>query len=167
MADIAVRKMEMADGTVSIEIIMDDDCYYEVISEYTGIPVSDEYALFHNLSELSGMQREYEKVKYALDQVRAKGYGIVMPDKAEIMLEEPELIKTYGRIIARYHVPFTANGAVYLDKTGKTALAKAPITGEEWPIEIVGSCLVISFIGIMLLLLTRNEKEERRQNEER
>lgn len=127
VADIAVRKMEMADGTVSIEIIMDDDCYYEVISEYTGIPVSDEYALFHNLSELSGMQREYEKVKYALDQVRAKGYGIVMPDKAEIMLEEPELIKHGNKYGVKIHAQAPSINLI----KAQIETEIAPIVGSE------------------------------------
>ena len=39
------------------------------------------------------MQGEYEKVRNALGEVRQKGYGIVMPDKTEIELDEPELIK--------------------------------------------------------------------------
>ena len=58
VSDIVVRKTEMADGTVSVEILMDYDCYYEVISEYTGIPVKDEYVLFHTLAKLSEMQGE-------------------------------------------------------------------------------------------------------------
>lgn len=35
------------------------------------------------------MQGEYEKVKNALAEVRQKGYGIVLPDKTEISLDEP------------------------------------------------------------------------------
>lgn len=103
VADIAVNKMEMADGTVSVEMKMEDHCYFDVISEYTGLPVDDEYELFHTLSRLSGMQGEYEKVKNALGQVRMKGYGIVMPDKSEIVLREPELIKHGNKYGVKIH----------------------------------------------------------------
>lgn len=127
VADIAVRKMEMADGTVSVEIIMDDDCYYEVISEYTGIPVSDEYELFHTLSKLSGMQGEYEKVKHALEQVRAKGYGIVMPDKSEIMLEEPELIKHGNKYGVKIHAQAPSINLI----KAQIETEIAPIVGSE------------------------------------
>lgn len=39
------------------------------------------------------MKREYVKVLHALEAVRYKGYGVVMPDREEIVLEKPELIK--------------------------------------------------------------------------
>lgn len=127
VADIAVRKMEMADGTVSVEIVMDDECYYEVISEYTGIPVADEYALFHTLAKLSGMQGEYEKVKHALSQVRAKGYGIVMPDKTEIMLAEPELIKHGNKFGVKIHAQAPSINLI----KAQIETEIAPIVGSE------------------------------------
>ena len=68
--DVRITKMEMADGSVAAEIAMDDGCYYQVISEFAGMPVADDYTLIHTLSNLSGMQKEYEKVKNALSQVR-------------------------------------------------------------------------------------------------
>lgn len=100
---ITVTGLDMSDGTVSLEVKMDDDCYYQVISEYTGLPVKDEYQLFHTLGRLCGMQDEYEKVKNALCQVRLKGYGIVMPDKSEIMLDEPQLIRHGNKYGVKIH----------------------------------------------------------------
>ena len=101
--EISIDKMEMSDGTVSLKVQTDDNCYFQVISEFTGLPVQDEYELFHTLSKLSGMQGEYEKVKDALSQVRLKGYGIVMPDKSEIVLEEPELIRHGNKYGVKIH----------------------------------------------------------------
>lgn len=100
---IRLRKMEMADGSADMEICMKDGCYYQVISEFAGIPVEDDYGLIHTLSRLSGMQTEYEKVKNALSQVRAKGYGIVMPDKTEIVLDEPQLIRHGNKYGVKIH----------------------------------------------------------------
>ncbi len=127
VADVVIRKIEMADGTVSIEIIMDHDCYYEVISEYTGIPVTDEYVLFHTLAKLSGMQGEYEKVKHALSQVRAKGYGIVMPDKSEIVLAEPELIKHGNKFGVKIHAQAPSINLI----KAQIETEIAPIVGSE------------------------------------
>ena len=127
VSDIVVRKTEMADGTVSVEILMDYDCYYEVISEYTGIPVKDEYVLFHTLAKLSDMQGEYEKVKYALSQVRAKGYGIVMPDKSEIVLSEPELIKHGNKFGVKIHAQAPSINLI----KAQIETEIAPIVGSE------------------------------------
>ena len=127
VSDIVIRKTEMADGTVSVEILMDYDCYYEVISEYTGIPVKDEYVLFHTLAKLSEMQGEYEKVKHALSQVRAKGYGIVMPDKSEIVLSEPELIKHGNKFGVKIHAQAPSINLI----KAQIETEIAPIVGSE------------------------------------
>ena len=39
------------------------------------------------------MKREYEKVREAMNDVRRMGYGVVTPQKEEIHLDEPELIR--------------------------------------------------------------------------
>ena len=82
---------------------MKESCYFKVISEFSGVPVRDEYELFHTMARLSSMESEYEKVKNALSQVRARGYGIVMPHRSEIVLEEPELIRHGNKYGIKIH----------------------------------------------------------------
>ena len=127
ISNIVVRKLEMADGTVAVEMVPDDNCYYEVISEYTGIPIKDEYVLIRTLTKLSGLQEEYEKVKHALDQVRAKGYGIVMPDKSEITLAEPELIKHGNKFGVKIHAQAPSINLI----KAQIETEIAPIVGNE------------------------------------
>ena len=45
------------------------------------------------LKEFAAMKKEYTKVLDAVNMVRMKGYGVVTPDKEEIVLDKPELIK--------------------------------------------------------------------------
>ena len=101
--EMTVSRMEMADGTVEIEVKTEESCYFKVISEFSGVPVRDEYELFHTMARLSSMESEYEKVKNALSQVRARGYGIVMPHRSEIVLEEPELIRHGNKYGIKIH----------------------------------------------------------------
>ena len=42
---------------------------------------------------LAEMKREYSKVLNALESVRQKGYGVVTPDREEITLDTPTVIK--------------------------------------------------------------------------
>ena len=49
------------------------------------------------LMELAKMSKEYRRVKDALDEVEATGYGIVMPQIEEMTLEEPEIVHQGGR----------------------------------------------------------------------
>ena len=127
LADLFISRMEMADGTVSVEVKMEDHCYFDVISDYTGIPVCDEYELFRTLFRLAGMQEEYVKVKDALHQVRMKGYGIVMPDKSEILLEEPELIKHGNKYGVKIHAQAPSINMI----KAQIETEIAPIVGSE------------------------------------
>ena len=85
-------QIKMDNGTVQIDMEIDDHYYYELLSELTGSEILGEYELMSLIRELSKMKKEYEKVETAITSVRQKGYGVVMPDQSEITLEEPELI---------------------------------------------------------------------------
>lgn len=88
-----LEKLDLSSGKIKIRIDMDDSWYYAILSEMTGVDISDEYELIHMMQELSKMRGEYLKVKDAIESVQAKGYGVVTPDKTEIRLEEPIIIK--------------------------------------------------------------------------
>ena len=85
--------INMSDGCVRIVLDVDDTYYYEMLSELVGENIGSEYQLLATLREMAKMKREYVKVLHALEAVRYKGYGVVMPDREEIVLEKPELIK--------------------------------------------------------------------------
>ncbi|MDE7197341.1 MAG: stage IV sporulation protein A [Lachnospiraceae bacterium] len=85
--------VNMSDGSVRIVLDVDDAYYYEMLSELVGENIGSEYQLLATLREMAKMKREYVKVLHALEAVRYKGYGVVMPDREEIVLETPELIK--------------------------------------------------------------------------
>ena len=85
--------VDMSDGSVRIILDVDDAYYYEMLSELVGESIGSEYQLLATLREMAKMKREYVKVLHALEAVRYKGYGVVMPDRQEIVLETPELIK--------------------------------------------------------------------------
>lgn len=85
--------INMSDGTVRIVLDVDDAYYYEMLSDLVGENIESEYQLLAILREMAKMKREYVKVLHALEAVRYKGYGVVMPDREEIVLEKPELIK--------------------------------------------------------------------------
>lgn len=88
-----LETLDLSSGKIKIRIDMDDSWYYAILSEMTGVDILDEYELIHMMQELSKMRGEYLKVKDAIESVQAKGYGVVTPDKTEIRLEEPIIIK--------------------------------------------------------------------------
>lgn len=87
------EKIDLSTGKVRIRVDMDEVWYYTILSEMTGVEISDEYELIHTMQELAKMKEEYVKVQGAISSVRGKGYGVVTPDQSEIRLEEPVVIK--------------------------------------------------------------------------
>lgn len=124
---IQIQRKDLSNGTVSVSVVMKPTLYYDTISEYTGMPITGEYQLMKTIREFARQKDEYQKVKNALDAVRFKGYGVVMPDKAEISLDEPEVIK-HGN---KFGVKMKAEApAINLIKSNiETEIA--PIVGDE------------------------------------
>ncbi len=85
--------ISLSEGVVRIQLDMDEACYYEMLTELMGEPIADEYQLLDKLRAYSEMKQEYEKVIQAVRMVRMKGYGVVTPDREEIELNQPEVIK--------------------------------------------------------------------------
>ena len=85
--------VSLSDGVIRITLDVEEAYYYEMLTEMVGETIGDEYQLISRLREFAAMKHEYAKVLDALNMVRIKGYGVVTPDKDEITLERPELIK--------------------------------------------------------------------------
>ena len=124
---LSVRKMEMADGSVDLAVEMDDSYYYQILSDYVGLPIGGEYELMQTLSGLARMQKEYEKVKNALAQARLKGYGVMMPERSEILLDEPQVIR-HGN---KYGVKMKAEAPSINLIKAHIETEIAPIVGSE------------------------------------
>lgn len=88
-----VDRMDLSDGTVSVNVDVNDSYYYQILSDYVGLPIEGEYQLMQTLSSLAKMKQEYEKVQNAISQVRLRGYGVVTPERSEVILDEPQVIK--------------------------------------------------------------------------
>lgn len=85
--------INMADGSVKVMLDVDDAYYYEMLSEMIGEEITSEYQLINILKEFSKMRHEYAKVQNAVQSVRYKGYGVVTPERSEIRLDAPEVIR--------------------------------------------------------------------------
>ena len=93
VSKVNIEQLNLSNGKVQVILEIDEKYYYEILSEITGADIEGEYELLALIRELSAMKKEYVKVQYAIDAVRQKGYGVVMPIKEEIALEEPALVK--------------------------------------------------------------------------
>ncbi len=91
--DLSLRQIDLSSGIVKIQIEMKEKYYYQMVSEMTGAAIQGEYDLMRTLRELSSMKNEYVRVQNAMEAVRGSGYGVVIPEKEEIILDDPVVIR--------------------------------------------------------------------------
>lgn len=89
--------INLGNGEVNITITLKEDLFYKVLTEVSGINIANEGDLFTTISNLSSVKKEYDKISYALSEVKQKGYGIVTPSIEELILDEPEIVKQGSR----------------------------------------------------------------------
>ena len=122
-----VRKIDLGNGKAELRADIKRELFFGVISETTGITVQNDRELLNTLAELSQMKKEYMRIKDALDEVEATGYGIVMPTIEELSLEEPEIMRQGGR----YGVRLRASApSLHIMKANITTEV-SPIVGSE------------------------------------
>jgi stage IV sporulation protein A len=92
-----ITKMQLGNGNCTAKLDLPRKLFYETMTDQTGFPIQNDGELLVLLTEMAKLKKEYEKVGAALEEVRAKGYGIVVPSAEELVLEEPEIVKQGGR----------------------------------------------------------------------
>jgi stage IV sporulation protein A len=102
---VYVDKIQLGQGIANVEVNTEDDLFYKVLSETTKMQIDSEYQLISTITKLAEIKKEYDKIEFALSDVRRKGYGVVLPSIQELHLEEPEIIKQGSR----YGVKIKAN----------------------------------------------------------
>ena len=127
ITDARVTGMKLGQGTAWISVTMNGDLFYKVLSEKTGLEIDGEQGLISRMCELAEIRRQYEKLKSALDEVEATGYGIVMPTIDELTLDEPEIVKQGGR----YGVKLSASAPSIHMLKANIQTEVAPIVGSE------------------------------------
>ena len=101
VADFSVRSADLGTGVMSCVLTFPEKLFYDVLSEESGFPVQNDAELLSLLESLAAAKREYDKVASALEQVRATGYGIVMPSAEEMRLEVPQIVRKNGSYAVR------------------------------------------------------------------
>ena len=94
--DFSVRSVDLSTGTVSCMLRFPDSLFYEILSTKAGLEIRSDAQLLKLLTELAQVKADYDKISDALSQVKATGYGVVMPAAEEMVLEKPEVIKKGG-----------------------------------------------------------------------
>lgn len=104
---VSITEIKLDVGIIRINLELDKELFYKVLTEISGINVKEEGDLFGIVTELAQSKKSYDKIAMALNDVKRKGYGIVTPNIDDLSLEEPEIIKQGSKFGVRLkaHAP--------------------------------------------------------------
>lgn len=133
--------VELGTGSVTVKISLKDDLFYQILTEISGVEVADEGDLFAIITDLARTKKEYSKIEYALEEVKAKGYGIVTPSMDELILDEPEMVKQGSRFGVKLRAKAPSIHMIRADIETEVS----PIVGSEKQSEELVNYLLSEF----------------------
>ena len=138
ISEVNILKSDLGSGNVEVNVCLPRTLYYKTISEQTGIQVNNDGDLISTLAEMSTVKQDYDKLRSALEDVRTKGYGVVMPDSSQMQLEEPQIVRQGGK----YSVKLKANApAIHMMMTNIETEVTPAIGGETASEDIINFLL--------------------------
>ncbi len=138
ISSVRVNSMDMSTGSFSVTLDFPKSLYYKIISDQCGLEITNDGELINMLCDLSKIRNDYNKVSAALNDVREKGYGVVMPSAEDMTLREPEIVRSGGR----YSVVLRAQAqAIHMLRTTVESEVKPAVGGENASEEILGFLL--------------------------
>lgn len=137
----SIEEIKLGEGTVNISINLYEELFYKILTEISGVEITNEGDLFSTITNLAETKKEYDKIANALEEVKATGYGIVTPSIDELILDEPEIIKQG----TRFGVKLRARApSIHLIKA-EIETEVSPIVGSEKQSEDLVNYLLSSF----------------------
>lgn len=138
ISEVKVSKSDLGCGAMEVNVRLPRVLYYKTISEQTGIEVKNDGDLITTLSEMSAVKLDYDKLRSALEDVRTKGYGVVMPDSSQMHLEEPQIVRQGGK----YSVKLKASApAIHMMMTNIETEVTPALGGETASEDIINFLL--------------------------
>lgn len=119
--------MSLAKGSATVCVNVENELFYKVLAEKTGLEIGNQEDLMKSFEDLAQVKKSYDRIKNALDEVEATGYGIVMPTMDELTLEEPEIMRQGGK----YGVRLKASAPSIHMMKANINTEVAPLVGSE------------------------------------
>ena len=133
-----INEIQLGSGSVNITINLLDDLFYKILTEISGVEITNEGELFSSMISFANVKKSYDKVATALQEVNTKGYGIVSPSIDELILEEPEMVKQGSR----YGVKLRAKApSIHLIRANIETEVSPIVGSEKQSQELVESLL--------------------------
>ena len=136
-----LNEILLGTGAVTLALEVQNELFYQILTEISGVEVEDEGDLFAIITEFALVKKEYDKMEYALHEVRERGYGIVTPTMDELILAEPEMLKQGSRFGIKLRAKAPSIHMIRADIETEVA----PIVGSERQSEELVNYLLSEF----------------------
>ncbi len=143
VSEAAVTELRGDTGVARIRVKLPRSLFYRTLSEQCGLQVEDDGSLMRLMGDMAQIRREYDKVKDALKDVYAKGYGVVIPGAEELKLNQPEIVRRGGK----YSVRMKASAPSIHMILANIETEVSPAIGSEKQSEDVINYLLQEFEG--------------------
>lgn len=88
-----LEQMHRENGEVSICIRIKDEYYYGMLSDLTGMQITNEADFLNAVKVMAEGRKECQTLGNAWKEVKEEGYGVVYPLADQIRISDPELVK--------------------------------------------------------------------------
>lgn len=95
--DCFVTNVNLCNGYATMQVELDETQYYAYLSQLTGEDISSRDAYANYLKKVIAERNEYQSAMQAILEAAQSGYGIILPTRSEVELDEPALISSGGK----------------------------------------------------------------------
>lgn len=96
-----IAGIQMGEGIAEIDLQAPDHLYDQVLKEIVGEEIRGKDHLLELMQDFAKAKREYDQIADALQMVKQTGYGVAAPSIADMVLDEPEIIRQGARFGVR------------------------------------------------------------------
>lgn len=118
---------DMINGEIRYHIYPKENTIFNVLSSASNLSIDDFSKLMGYLKEYSKNNKQIRNYIEAIDEVKSKGYSVISPNRDEIIICEPTLIKNNNR----YGIKIKADSPTYHIIKVNIETEIAPIVGNE------------------------------------
>ena len=124
---VYIEGMDLGKGMVRLSMTLPEELFLRILGEKSGFNITSKQELLSLLGELYDIKKKYDRIEFALNEVNAKGYGVVYPTPDEMTLDEPKIIRQSGR----YGVRLRAQAPSIHMMRAEIETEVSPIVGTE------------------------------------
>ncbi len=93
IAPCKISDIKLSTGEIVAKIDATRELFFKTISEMCNEDIQDDYAMMSYAKNLAKAKKEYDRLKDALASVDENGYGVVIPNREDMKLGEPVIVK--------------------------------------------------------------------------